>query len=284
MNLLPVSLALAAAFSWVFGQVLGKLVVRDLNPTTFNSIGFSFLAVVLTPVVLFTGLGNTADWPNFLALIAGVLGFFVTLQIYFYDMKRAPAHKVVTVANSASVWTVFFALVLLGEKITVLSPISLGLVVGGAFLLAPRSEGNDNWRWAVPLALTVAILWGLNKIMQKSAMTSGMSPWTFIWIAVVSAATSFDLTAVITKSWRGQRFTRRSVGLSIASGLSNNLFGYIFYMSALQLENVSSLAPFTSATIPFGFILSILLVRERPSWKCAIGMVLVFLGVILATL
>ena len=113
MNLLPVSLALAAAFFWVFGQVLGKLVVRDLNPTTFNAINFSFLAIILTLIIIVTGFSPTGAPSLALAVMSGAFGFFTALQIYFYAMKRAPAHKVVPIANSSSVWTVFLALLLL---------------------------------------------------------------------------------------------------------------------------------------------------------------------------
>lgn len=258
--------------------------MRDLNPTTFNAISFSFLAIILTSIIIATGLFPTGVLPFVLAVMSGAFGLFAALQIYFYALKRASAHRIVPIANSASVWAVILALLLLGEGITAILPFSLALVVCGAFLLAPQNEESNNWRFAVPLAITVAVLWGFNMTIQKAAINSGMSFLNLIWISVVSAAILFNLTAVITRSWRGQCLNRKSVGLSIASGLSNNLFGLLFYTLALGMEKVSAIAPFTSATIPFGFLLSVFIVREKPTKKAIIGMLLVFLGVFIAAI
>ncbi|MFH1821590.1 MAG: DMT family transporter [Methanobacteriota archaeon] len=284
MNLLPIILALSTAFFWVFGQVLGKVVLRDLNATTVNAISFFFNTIALTAIVLVTGLGPTETWPIFLAIASGALGLFAALQIYFYTMKRAPAHIVVPIGNSASVWAVILALFLLGEKITVISPISLAVVVGGALLFFPIRKESKKWRLAVPLALSAAVLWGLNMVINKSVVSLGMNSLTFIWIATASAAVFFILTSGVTQSWKGLHFNSKNVGLCIASGLSNNVIAFLFYFAALRLENVSSLAPFIATTIPIGFLLSILIARERPSFKPIIGMVLVFLGVLLASI
>jgi len=284
INLLPVSLALSAAFFWVLGQVLGKLVLRYLNSTTFNSISFIALALVSTLAVAITGLLPTLDSRVFLGMASGVLGFYLPLQLYFYTLGRAPTHKVVPIANSASVWTVLFAIFLLGEAISPILPVSLALLVVGAFLLAPRGENKGNWSLAVPTALAVAAMWGLNMVIQKAALNEGMHSLTLLWIAVVTGAILFNLTALITRSWKGQHLNRCSVGLSIISGLSNNLLGFFIYIVALGMANVSALAPFTATTIPFGFLLSLLLVGEKASRNSVLGMLLVLLGVLLATL
>jgi drug/metabolite transporter (DMT)-like permease len=165
INLIPVSLALATAFSWVFGQVLGKLVVRELNPTIFNTIRFSIAAVLITPFVLITGIELAGTWPTVLAIVDGAFGMALSLQIYFYCMKRAPAHRVVTIGNASPVWTVLLALFLLGEGITALLPFSLALVILGYLLLVPKKEEPNNWAPAVPLAIIVSFLWALDQVL-----------------------------------------------------------------------------------------------------------------------
>ncbi|KUO42432.1 MAG: hypothetical protein APZ16_03105 [Candidatus Hadarchaeum yellowstonense] len=111
-----------------------------------------------------------------------------------------------------------------------------------------------------------------------------MGSLTFILVSVVSATVILNLVNVFTRSWRGQRFSRMSLGLTLASALFANLIGTFLYMLALRMENVSSLTPFISASVPIGFLLSMLIVRERPNLKPAFGMILIFCGVILAAI
>jgi uncharacterized membrane protein len=85
-----------------------------------------------------------------------------------------------------------------------------------------------------------------------------------------------------TRAWKARPISQRNVTLSVVSAFSSHLFGSFLYMFALQMESVSLLEPFVSVTIPFGFLLSILLVHERPSRRAVLAMVLIFAGVVLA--
>lgn len=284
MNFVPIALSLATAFLWAMGQILGKLVMRNLSATIFNTIRLTSVAIMLTPIVFITGLEISGTWPVVAAIIAGVFGVAIPLNIYFYCMKRAPAHKIVTIGNTSPVWAFLLALLFLGEGTTLLLPFSLALVIGGSILFVPRGNKYDTWAPAIPLTLAVAVLWGLDQALRKSAVNVGIGPLTFIWISMVSAAFFINLTAVATRSWKSLSVTRRDVGLSLASAISAHVLGSFCYMLALEMENVSSIAPFTSVAIPFGFLLSILIVGERPTKKALAGMVVVFFGVILAAL
>jgi uncharacterized membrane protein len=158
------------------------------------------------------------------------------------------------------------------------------LVVAGAFLLVPKREDRNYWKPAAPLALGAAVIFGLNEVMRKSAINIGANFLVFLWISVVTVAVALNLMVCLTGAWKGQRFNRTSVGLSITSGISAHLVGNACYLFALGMAKVTALAPFTSALIPFGFIMSIFVIRERPTRKSVAGMFVIFLGVALAAL
>jgi uncharacterized membrane protein len=279
-----ITLALGAAFFWASAQVIGKIALRDLNATTFNAIRFSTVALVLTPLMFVGGLGPIGMETAVLAILSGVLGFLVGNQVYFHCLKKAPAHRVIPIGNSTPVWTVLLAPLLIGEQITAVLPFSVALVVAGAFLLIPKREDRNYWKLAAPLALGAAVIFGLNEVMRKSAINIGANFLVFLWISVVTVAVALNLMVCLTGAWKGQRFNRTSVGLSVASGISAHLVGNACYLFALGMAKVTALAPFTSALIPFGFIMSILIIRERPTRKSVAGMVVIFLGVALAAL
>ncbi|MBC7218761.1 MAG: DMT family transporter [Hadesarchaea archaeon] len=283
MNIIPFSLALGAAFFWALGQVLGKLVMKELDPITFNTIRFSSVAVALLPLFLILRPKTAGAWPIIIAITAGVFGLAVALLILFYCMKRAPAHKIITIGNASPVWTALLAIFLVGEEIALLLPVSLALVVGGSFLFMPRTKETNQWRLAVPLSMVSAVLWGLDLVLRKMAINSGMDVLAFVWISVVAAAVFLNLAAIIKRSWKGLKLGRKILALTLASTFFSHVATFLF-MFALEIEKVSSLSPFSSAVIPFGFLMSIFLVGEKPNLRAVIGMVIVFLGVVLAAL
>lgn len=284
MNLMAFVLAMTAAFFWGLAQAIGKLCVQNLNATVFNAIRFSTVALILTPVVFVSGPSIGEAWPIFLAIISGFLGLYFATDIYFYILKRAPAHRIIPIGNSAPIWAVLIAIFILGEKVSAILPFSLALVVGGTILFVPQKRERGMVRFAVPLTLAVAFIWGLNQVIRKSAIGAGIEILTFLWISVAFAAVLLILTAGVMSSWKGLNFSRRSIGLSMFSGIAGHLVGNFCYLTALQMEQVSTLAPFISATIPFGFLLSVLIVGEKPNIKAVIGMVVIFLGVAIAAI
>ncbi len=284
MYLIPILLALVAAFFWTFGEVLGKRVLIELNATTFNMIGFSVAAIALGPLAWIAGIGPVTEWGVLHAAAYGVLGLFAVFQIYFYTMRKSHAHIVATIGNSAPIWTLLFAPILLGENLTTLLIVSLAFVVMGSAMFMQRERRADKWKWAVPLSLFVAILWGFAMIIQKSAMNIGMKPLTFMWISAAAGAVLFNLYGIFMKSWKESRFTADNMKICAAYIVSSRFLGGILYLTALSLENISALAPFVSATVPFAFLLSVLLVQERPTRRALVGTILIFLGLAIASI
>lgn len=50
---------------------------------------------------------------------------------------------------------------------------------------------------------------------------------------------------------------------------------------ATTMETVSAMAPFMGGTILFGFVLSVMLLKERSTMKAFLGMITIFLGILL---
>ncbi|MFH1821121.1 MAG: DMT family transporter [Methanobacteriota archaeon] len=286
MDLLSIALVVMTALSWSFSQILGKFVVRDMNSTIYNTLRLIMAMIVFTPVALLNGLRIPWNWAAGAAVLDGAFGLALGLLIFFYCMKRTPAHKVVTVGNASPVWVLILALMVLGESLTVLLPISLAFVMVGSFLLVQRKQVGDTEDWgpAVPLTMFVAFLYGADLVLRKVAVNLGMDIISFIWLSIVTAASILIVASLITQSWVGQRFTRKNMSFVFGASMLGHIVGTIVFMLALQMETVISLVPFASLTIPFGFLMSIYLVRERPKLKSTIGMGLVFFGVMLAAI
>jgi len=284
MNVTAFALTIVAAFFWGFSQDISKLCVGRLNAIAFNATQYSVLAAVMTAIIALTGVETGSSWAVSMAVAFGVLWLVVGSLLFYSCLHCAPAHVVVPITSVSSIWTVLFAALLLGEGIGASIPVSLAFILVGIFLLAPRGGGGRVSKSAVLMSMAVAVTFGLNQIVRKSAMAAGMGPLTFIWISSLTGASLLILIGLLRSSFRGQRLDRFSFGISASVGLLNQLVGGGLFLLALGMESASNLAPAASATIAFGFLLAIPLLRERPTWRAAAGVVTIFAGVIIATL
>lgn len=251
---------------------------------TFNALRFTVsTAVISLGVVLFGGAGGIEFGPPFLAAVAsGISSWFVATLLFFFVLRRGSAHRIIPTGNSYPFWAIFLASLFLDEGITPMIPVSAVLVFSGTFLLARRREKEgDRWRFGVPIASVVAFIWGANAILNKFALNEGMIMSSLILIKVVSATVLFWMVFGLRSLGRRPKLDRRTVGLSTLAGMVSIPVGSLLYISALSMENASTLAPVTGATVFFGFLLSVAVLEERPTRKAVLGMASIFLGILL---
>ncbi|MFH1821602.1 MAG: DMT family transporter [Methanobacteriota archaeon] len=284
MDNIAFALALGASFSWGLSLTVNKLCAGRINATTFNTVQYLILTAIMTPLVLMTGLVPGSTWAVLMALTYGVFWIFVGSQIFYYCLERAPAHVVVPISNTAAIWAVFFSALLLSENIGLAVPLSLPFIIIGIVLMSPKREpGKKGPRSAIILAVVVALIFGMMQTSRKTAVTDGIGATTFLWIAGLTGTSLLALTGLLRSSFRGQRLDGYSIGVSATAGLGQ-VVGGILYLMALALANASAVAPVTASIIPFGFLLSIPLLRERPTKKAVAGVATIFAGVVIATL
>jgi len=285
MNLLALTFALGAALCWATDQTLGKLALRWLDVSVFNAIRPS----LMIPLLAIFGLAtHSLSYPGLLlmslAALVGVISWFVACELYFYLMNKGAAHRVLPIGNSHPVWGVIAAVLLLGEEPTYLIFASAALVVIGGYFLMPKGGGTRTERRMIPLALLVAIMWGAVLAPMKFCFNEGMTEATFLLIAVGSAAVACNIAMGIRHLRGGIRLDRKGLGISALSAFLAFFLGQLLFLRALKMEQASVLAPIAGCVVPFGFLLSVLLLGERPSARAVIGMTAVFLGVLLAAI
>ncbi len=285
MDMLAFALVLAATFCWGADQTIGKLALRRVGVPVFNAVRPTLVAPL---IILFALLTNSLSYPGpFLTVIAiliGAISWCAVCELYFYLLNKVAVHRILPIGNSHPVWGVFAAVLFLGEEVTLLIFVSAALVILGAYVLVLKGKETDHLKGMVPLALLVAIIWGTIIVPSKFCLNEGMTVGTLLTIEVISAAVACNIAMGIRQIRAGIKFDKKGVWLSFLSGVFGFFIGHLLFLSALGMEKASVLSPITGAVIPFGFLLSILLVRERPSKRAILGMIIVFAGVFLATI
>jgi len=284
MNALALMLMLATTISWALAQVIGKLALGKIDVLTFNAVRASTALPMAILFVFFTGdLVNPGLGFLFFAVLAGIIGRFVAVQLFFYSMKKNLAHRVMSISNSYPLWSVVLAILFLGEQPSVAVLMAAILVVVGAYFLSSRRGKSGNWSLlTVAMAFLVAIIWGSLIVINKYCL-GGMTAGTLLLIVNITGAVSCN-AAMVTHTKGRSEFDKRSVGLAMLSGTLGLFVGEILSYFALRIEKASVLSPVLGTLIPFGFLLSILLLKERPSKKAIFGMLIVFLSVVLVSL
>jgi len=277
--------AIVTAFFWAISQVIGKMALRYLSPLTFNTIRFAF-AFVFTCLLLFLAFGirTYQVYLLFIAFVTAALGWVVGNQLYYSAMRNAPAHIVITAGNSYPFWAMLIAAAVLGEGVGLTSPISAGFILGGSFLLLRVDPGKKAWTRGTAISLFVAFLWGVKAVLNKHAFILGMRPSDLLFYTLLSATIMFFLMLPLRQEKVKDEINRKSLALVLASGIFGFPVGELLYLFAMEVERVSALTPLISTTILFGFLLSIIMARERPTWRAVCGMVLIFAGVFLAAI
>lgn len=283
MELLALTLVLGATLCWGAAQVLGKIALRKIDSLLFNWIRFTIaiLPIILGATIVGELGGIGLNSATLVAIASGVFGWFLATYLFFYSMKREAAHRMIPVGNAYPFWAIALAFLFLGEPPKIILPLSAIMIFSGTLLLSLKEKEAKRWKWGVPIASLVAFLWGANAILNKYSLSQGMNIYTLLVVRVLSAVILFTIALGITSQRRKIKIHYDSVKLSIASGLIAFPIGSLLYLSALQTEGASVLAPITGATVFFGFILSILALGEKPTKKSVLGMILIFTGILI---
>lgn len=92
------------------------------------------------------------------------------------------------------------------------------------------------------------------------------------------------LTAVVffTKAYaRTEGITAKSLLMILLSGLAGAA-SWLFLFRAIQMADVSKVAPIDKLSMPLGIVLAVVLLNERPTWVNWIGILMIAAGAYLA--
>jgi len=279
-------LAVGAAAFWALSQVLTKEGLRRMDFVAYGVVRPLFAL----PFILAYGLiTSSLRFPELklvgIAACGGVIDSFLGTMLYMLSLRRSPAHQAATLSSTAPFWGVVTAVLFLGERPHPIVFVAAALVVLGAYFLGSRQSGETTGHPAVGTlaALGAGVLWGVAETLPaKHCLAQGMTPITYQLIMVAAAAGSWGLLAI----WRRRHlhWSPKGLGIAFQSSFAGFFLGWLLWLSGLSLAPASVLAPVRGSTILFSFLLSILLLHERPSLRAVVGLLFVSAGVFLVSI
>jgi len=135
----PYYFALLAAVLWGTATTMEKIALSQISPLMGLFIRSVAITIFITMTLGFKKELNTL--PHLpvkgviLFIISGIVSAFLGQYFYFYAMQKAPASKVVPVAGTYPLFAALFAIIFLGERLTITNAIGIILIIAGLALV-----------------------------------------------------------------------------------------------------------------------------------------------------
>ncbi len=279
---------------WAFGAalcagltaVLAKAGIRTTDSTVATAVRTPVVLAGAWLMVLIVGshrqLGQI-DVRSLLLLVASGLATGASWLCYFKALQLGDASKVAPIDKLSTVMTVLLALILLGERLSLVGWIGVVLICAGTVWMLEPAEVR-----ALPRALTSAGGWlgyalgsalfaALTAILGKLGIVGVESNLGTAIRTGVVLLMAWAMVVICGRTRQLRTIPRRELVLVLASGVATCASWLCFYR-ALQEGPASVVVPIDKLSILVTVAFSVLILRERLSRRYLAGLALLVAG------
>lgn len=272
---------------WGFNWVVMRVANDYFPPVFFVAIRFSIGAVAL--LIVCAARGNLIPprkyWPWI--AITGVLMMSMNNMIVQYCTKLIGAGLTAVLDYMQSIFVCILAAVFLGERFTLRKLLGILFSVVGLIILM-NVNMTDNL-WAIFLALVAAVIWAVSNIIVKWKLPGcDMLQYTAWQMSCGSVVLLLYLFLGAPDAVAGGMALLSDTAVKAALGIGTLLYnGLIASALAFVLWNYTltymeaGQASIAIMGVPaVGVLSGVLVLHEPMSWSIALGMILIFAGIL----
>jgi DME family drug/metabolite transporter len=257
---------------------------RGGKPDTAMILGLVIAVPMYAAVVPFAGgLGweqvTLAAFVGY--VLGGLFGTGIGRRWLFIAIDRIGASPATAIKNSAPVISTFLAALIYGEPVTPQRWAAvIAIVFGVIFVTWKPGAGVKSFATSGMLAAFGAMLsYGVRPLFLKFGLEAADLPVTAALVGAIAALTYafvFGDRRGLPGSWREPAF-----GMFVASGILQGI-GFLALALGLSGGDVSVVYPVTASAPLFTLLFTWLFLRgrEQLTWRIAVGVILVFGGVV----
>ncbi len=257
---------------------------QNLNPFVFSSFATTlgaFFATILAVIVI----GEVPEISG-RALLFGIgIGLLGSLgsYSYYYALRNNEASHVAPFSKFTSVFSMVFAVILLGESVNTMTVAGVFLVGLGGYLATKRNKhGHPMIDKAVILIICATFFWAIRGIPEKIIL-SEIHPLALAAIAALTRCTvsTFIGAGVMNRQWNafaGQLIKNaRDMKLLLFRGMISASSLSLYYY-ALSMAPVSRVVPLANTDAIFTVIFGGIILREKNIKKKIFGAAIAVIG------
>jgi O-acetylserine/cysteine efflux transporter len=264
MKPVHIALALLVAALWGINFVAIKIGLKDFPPFLLSAL--RFVAVAL-PMLFFVGKPCVSwRWILSIGFVLGVVKFGLLFLGMDLGMP-AGLSSLVLQAQALALFTVVFAMLLLGERLRGIQAIGIAIAAGGLILIGIE-RAQETSLIGLILVVAAACAWGYANILMKQAKAPNMLN-LIIWIAIIPPlpmallSWSFEGTDRIAAAFAAMSWSGVLSVLYIA--WASTIIAFSLWVYLLRLYSASVVAPFSLMVPIFGIAASALVLGEKLS-------------------
>lgn len=211
-------------------------------------------------------------------LAAGLVGM-TGYVLYYEAISRGTISRIGTITAAYPAITVALAVTFLGETMSPLQVLGVGLLVSSSLLLGYRETegGRDTARLVTVLVLLAFLLWGVWGFLVKVAVTTLGEGGAFPFFALSNGSIGFAL--LLHYRWRkGSLRPLRTHWRWPALGTALGASGVILFTLALAEGPAALVTPLTGAYPVVTVLVAVALLQERVGLLETIGLATFLLG------
>lgn len=285
--------ALAAAFCWTLSPVLYKVALSDAKPIPAN-----ISRCISTTIFLFACLGVSGRLWNLatlgidsllLASLSGIVGLFLGDTMYMMSLALIGVSRAVPVSCAYPLFTTFFAVLFLGERVTSFLLLGTVVIIVGTWLVSQERTGSSSVTRSVlfkgvSIALATAIVWSVSIIMmdhalELSQMASIDSAFVVNTARMSATVLAFlALSPLIDRHFRFMKLKRKTWIILALGGIVALGLGWVLLAVSLSQIEASHAVPISSVSPLFATLIGTFFLKEKVTVRIFIGSVLIVLG------
>ena len=280
----PTTLAFCSAFLFAVSvqvQNLGLNYGHNRLGALISILGSTVFYWLLSPLFL-----QTWYWMTSAVLVFAVLGLFrpfLSANFALAGVRYLGPTLTSTLASTSPLFAAVFAILILGESLTLAVPIGTLTIVIAVGTLTQKRETKGSWpAWALLLPIGAAAIRALGHAMTKLGLNTVPDP-LFAGLVSYTVSLAIALIAMFSRDQRIYRDAKWSPGLLwfFDGGVINGISIWSLN-TALNLGSVITVVPIVALSPIFTFLLGFLIFRrETFTFRILLAMLLVVPGVIL---
>jgi drug/metabolite transporter (DMT)-like permease len=295
MTLTPVDIAIAlsASVSWSFALIINKYLAASVGSLRMNTVrlwsGFVLVAALAWPLELNEAAAPCPARELVLLALSGIVALAVGDTVFIRSLYYVYVSQAFPVGQCAfMIMTVLASILFLSERYTVLNLVGGVLILAGLYLVSACNESGlmrlrSADRKGLLTAFAAALAWTAGAVILKSGLTQ-VNALSATAIRVLSAALALTLAQF--GPWTPKpagsppRTGAARLSWSALSGVLGYGIGGVAYVMAMQRVGAGRTVLITSLTPVLVLILSVLLLKERPTRPAVVGTVICACGVV----
>ncbi|MEL6424093.1 MAG: DMT family transporter [Pseudomonadota bacterium] len=247
---------LGATLSFSTMAVAGREATRELD--TFELMFFRSLIGIVVVSLAIALFGSRRDLStDRMGLHVGRnIAHFTGQNLWFFAISLAPLAQVISLEFTSPLWVALMAPLLLGERLTLLRLIAIGLGIAGIVIVA--DPGRLELTPGVVAAALSAIAFALTTIATKRLTRTTSTLNILFWLTIMQA-----LFGLVTAGYDGEiALPSREMLLPVLAVSLAGLSAHFCLTQAMQIAPASVVAPLDFLRLPLIAVVGLVLYNE----------------------